>query len=81
MEPYTPSVGEVITVTDEHGREHDALVTIYFGQDRPDCALNCVFVSDDSSKTDPYGRQVERLSSVGRQTEQSAHGRFWNPKA
>ena len=80
-ESYTPKVGEVIRVTDEHGIEHDALVTIYFGGSYPDGALNCVFVSNDESKNDPYGRQLERLSSVSRQSQHTAHGRFWNPKS
>lgn len=81
MEPHTPKVGDVIRATDELGREHDALVTAYWAGDRADGALNCVFVSDDIDKTDPYGRQLERMSSVGRQNELSAHGRFWNPKS
>jgi len=80
MEPHTPKVGDVLVVTDELGVEHDALVTIYFGYDRADGALNCVFVSNDVDKTDPYGRQLERLSSVSRQSDNTAHGRFWNPK-
>ncbi len=80
MNPYIPKVGEVVRVTDTRGEEHDALVTIYFGGEMPDYALNCVFVSNDPTKSDPYGRQVERLSSVGRQNEKSAHGNFWNPK-
>lgn len=80
-EPYLPKVGEVIVVADEYGKLHDALVTIYFGGSHPDMALNCVYVSDDESKDDPYGRQLERLSSVSRQREGvTAHGRYWNPK-
>lgn len=79
--PYTPKVGEVILVTDELGVEHDALVTVYFGGQTPDMALNCVYVSKDESKSDNYGRQTERLSSVSRQREGvTAHGRYWNPK-
>lgn len=81
-EPYTPKVGEVITVTDEMGVEHDALVVVYFGGTQPDMALNCVYVSGDETKSDNYGRQLERLSSVSRQREGvTAHGRFWNPKS
>jgi hypothetical protein len=76
-----PKVGDVITYVDEVGVEHDALVTVYFGGDRPDGALNCVYTSSDESKSDPYGRQIERASSVSRESEQTAHGRFWRPKA
>lgn len=80
--PYTPVVGEVIVYTDEVGVEHDALVTIYFGGNQPDYALNCLYVSKDENKSDNYGRQIERASSVSRQREGvTAHGRFWRPKA
>jgi len=75
-----PSKGDVVTYTDEVGVKHDALVTVYFGGDRPDGALNCVYVSLDNSKSDPYGNQLERASSVSRKSEHTAHGRFWEPK-
>lgn len=39
--------------------------------------INLVYVSYDSSKKDPYGRQVERASSVQHQTQTTANGRFW----
>jgi hypothetical protein len=76
-----PQAGDAIIYTDEVGVEHDALVTIYWGGDREGGALNCVYVSSDPAKTDPYGRQVERASSVSRQGEHTAHGRHWRPKA
>lgn len=76
-----PKVGDVITYVDEIGVAHDALVTIYFGGARPDGALNCVYVSSDENKSDPYGRQLERASSVSRQSEHTAHGRYWIPKS
>lgn len=77
-----PEVGEVITYVDEVGVSHDALVTIYFGGVHPNGALNCVYVSSDTNKSDPYGRQLERASSVSRQNEHTtAHGRYWLPKS
>lgn len=76
-----PQVGDVVIYTDEVGVEHNALVTIYFGGERPDGALNCTFLSSDAAKSDPYGRQIERASSVSRQSEHTAHGRHWKPKA
>jgi hypothetical protein len=79
MDSYKPEVGETILYADEVGRAHHALVTAYWGGDRPDGALNCVYVSSDSEKSDPYGRQIERASSVSRQSEHTAHGRYWNP--
>lgn len=79
--PEIPQVGDVIEYVDEVSVPHDALVTIYFGGEREGGALNCVYLSSDSSKNDPYGRQVERASSVSRESEHTAHGRFWRPKA
>jgi hypothetical protein len=75
-----PSVGDVIVYVDEVSVAHDALVTAYWGGDHPNGALNCVYVSDDDSKKDPYGRQLERASSVSRQGPHTAHGRYWLPK-
>lgn len=81
FDPEIPQVGDVIEYVDEVSISHDALVTVYWGGDRPGGALNCVYVSGDAEKTDPYGRQLERASSVSRQQEGStAHGRFWRPK-
>lgn len=76
-----PNVGDVVTYVDEVSVEHDALVTVYFGGERPDGALNCVYVSSDPKKNDPYGQQLERASSVSRQSEHTAHGRYWKPKS
>lgn len=81
MSEHTPKVGDVVVYTDEVGVEHDALVTAYWMGDKPDGALNCVYITKDTSKTDPYGLQTERASSVSRQNPSAtAHGRFWNPK-
>lgn len=57
---------------DEHRVEHDALLTAVHGtlqRDEDDKIIqipcvNLVYVSLDESKTDPYGRQVERKTSV-----------------
>lgn len=79
--PEKPTVGEAIVYVDETSREHHALVTVYWGGESEGGALNCVYVSSDESKTDPYGRQLERASSVSRYREGvTAHGRFWKPK-
>lgn len=71
--------GDVVILTDEQGHRHNALVTIYHdgGSETPGMALNCVYVSGDGSKSDPYGRQVERMSSVAMLGPQSAHGRYY----
>lgn len=45
------------------------------GVSQPAC--NLLFVTSDTSKTDPYGRQIERSSSVVHKSMQSARGMFW----
>lgn len=39
--------------------------------------VNLVFTTADESKQDPYGRQIERESSVVYRTESSAHGNYF----
>lgn len=81
-DPNLPKVGDVVVYTDELSVEHDALVTAYHGpSDKPNMAINCVFVSNDPEKRDPYGNQLERRSSIGRQSEYTAAGNFWKPKS
>lgn len=75
-----PGPGDVIVYVDEHSRPHDALVTAWWGGDNPMGALNCVYVTADADKRDPYGQQILRASSVSRQSEHTAHGRYWYPK-
>lgn len=80
--PEKPAFGEVITYIDELSVEHDALVTQYWGGSSEGGALNCVYVTVDDTKRDPYGQQLERASSVSRFREGvTAHGRFWKPKS
>ena len=79
--PEKPAAGEVVTYVDEVSVEHDALVTVYWGGESEGSALNCVYVTKDDTKRDPYGQQLERASSVSRFREGvTAHGRYWKPK-
>lgn len=73
----SPKIGDAIKVVDEVGVEHDALVTVYWGGEDPTGPLNAVYVSSDASKHDPYGRQLERLSSLSHKSKTSAPGRYW----
>lgn len=41
----------------------------------PGC--NLVYVAKDTAKGDPYGRQLERATSVVHKSKQPAHGNFW----
>ncbi len=60
----SPKVGSVVIFTDENRRDHNALVTAVWS---PTC-INLMRVSADESKTDVYGRQLERNTSVTRYT-------------
>jgi hypothetical protein len=70
-----PKVGDSVVVTDEHGKVHNGLVTAVHG---PKC-INAIYLSDDENKRDPYGRQVERLSSLQEKDEfvTAPRGRFY----
>jgi hypothetical protein len=86
------SEGQEILYGDHTGVEHDALCTAVWGwkqdevgfatfgeDDSPPC-VNVVYVSKDESKTDDYGRQIERDTSVPHRSAQPAHGNWWKLK-
>lgn len=72
-------VGSHVIVVDPQGKEHDALVTNAFhGMDVEWPSINAVYVSDDESATDQYGRQLaSRVTSVVHESKQYAHGNYW----
>lgn len=83
MDIRTFEVGGVVMWVDEHGQPRPALITAIHGQEsehegvmRYPC-INLVTTTADASKTDPYGRQIERHSSVNHRLQHSAHGRYW----
>lgn len=81
---------EHVVFTDSRGVERSALLTIVHGESSMVPArngqgeqeyhpsVNLVFVTGDPSKTDPYGLQIERESSVVHRNDQGAHGNFWD---
>jgi hypothetical protein len=70
-----PKVGDPVMVTNEVGVVHHGIVTAVHG---PQC-INAVYVSADDTKNDPYGRQLERLSSLAEKGSMGAapRGRFY----
>jgi hypothetical protein len=75
--------GDVVKVVTEDYEERMALVTVVHGEFRedqlPPC-INVVYVSSDPSKRDPYGQQLERMSSLMHQsamTNMRTPGRYW----
>lgn len=73
------AIGDAVIFTDAVSKEHKALVTAVWGSEHSqwEPAINIVFVSDDEARTDQYGRQLERHTSVVHKTAQPAHGMFW----
>ena len=86
------SIGCHVVFTDEHFVDRNALVTAIWTPShefaeagfvsRDDEAigstsLNLVFVSGDDSKDDPYGRQIERQTSIPHASMQGAGGFCW----
>lgn len=71
-------VGEVVVYVDSFRAEHLALVTSVFRSsgEYPD-GCNLVYVSADESKTDTYGRQVERQTSVCHISVNPGNGNCW----
>lgn len=70
--------GKAVKFVDPTGKSHDALVTADWSTKtfNPG-AVNVVYITDDSSKRDPYGQQTERATSVPHKSNQSAHGYYW----
>jgi hypothetical protein len=76
-------VGSPVRVVDEQYNEHTGLVTCVHGQFSEGFTpcINVVYVSGDKTKTDPYGRQVERMSSLQHYLQGPNNmprpGRYW----
>jgi hypothetical protein len=76
-------IGQHVKVTDEVGVEHDGLVTANWGNDvikegSTPPTINVLYVTNDPAKRDPYGNQIERLSSCSHRSQTTAPGRFWD---
>lgn len=73
-------VGDHVIYTDSHRKQHEALVTIVWpnmmGDEQSGC--NLVYVVDDESRDDQYGRQIERETSVVHRSYQPAGGVCWH---
>lgn len=91
METATPirpvGVGDHVKVVTESYEERDALVTTVHGtfpeEGKPGFipCINVVYISSDPAKRDPYGQQVERMSSLQHFSQgpggMPKPGRFW----
>lgn len=70
-------IGDSIVFLDEHRVEHPALVTNVWQSSGGLPGCNLVFVVDDETKTDPYGRQIERRTSIVHESVQPARASCW----
>ena len=71
-------IGSAVEFIDAHRKAHPALITKVWGPSvggQPGC--NLVFVVDDPSKEDNYGRQIERQTSVVHLSGQPAKANCW----
>jgi hypothetical protein len=66
-------IGDVVTYVDENSLVRDALIQCVHNPDY----INVVVISNDPSKEDSYGRQIEHATSVGRKAEFNKAGRHF----
>lgn len=74
--------GDAVLVVDEKYREHIGLVTCVHGSfgDFVPC-INVAYVTSEETKRDPYGQQIDRMSSLQHYSagpnNMPKPGRFW----
>jgi hypothetical protein len=73
MEERQPKIGEPVVYVDPVRVAHAAIITAVHGR----WCTNVVLVSTDATKTDSYGRQIERQTSCVHQQIQEAPGNYW----
>ena len=66
-------VGEAVVYYNPVGKPHAAIVTAVWGP----TMVNVVYVSSDETRTDTYGRQTERATSLGHKSTTQVHGQYW----
>lgn len=77
------TAGDHVVVVTENYETRNALVTVVHGEfreEQPPPCINVAYVSSDESKRDPYGQQLERLSSLQHESATAnmpRPGRFW----
>jgi hypothetical protein len=70
--------GDHVIFSDSFGNDHAALVTSTFSRgDDAEPGCNLVYVSADESRSDQYGRQIERSTSAVHKSSQPAYGMYW----
>lgn len=73
MDQKPLTAGDAVKFYDEYRVPHDAIVTAVHSQ----TCINLVFVSKDPQKSDPYGNQLERRTSVV-DVSLNSHGNYFS---
>ena len=66
-------VGDVVVYHNPVAVAFKALVTAVWSS----VCINVVIVSGDAAKTDSYGRQIERVTSLSWGGNMTVHGNYW----
>ncbi len=89
MENMNLEVGQHAVYVDEDRKHHQALITAVWGEPKRSeegddnhpweswPCINLLWVSDEESQQDQYGRQIERRTSVPHAYDSSAPGFCW----
>lgn len=72
-------VGHQVVYVDPTGAQIPALVTAIWGDPKGPAVpcINLVYVSTDPQRTDNFGRQMERQTSLVHRSAQPAHGNYY----
>lgn len=73
--------GAHVVYFDHHGKVRAALVTRAWSPEKPNPTINLVYVTDDASRTDGYGQQIIRETSVPHFANTTAPGNYWRATA
>lgn len=79
MDAKSVKIGDHVIFVDPVSEERNALVTNVWADPNSQTApgLNLVMIDKDDSRTDPYGRQIHRETSVVHESMQAAPGFYW----
>ena len=72
-DPNTVKIGDNVVYHDPGGSPHNAVVNAVWSPPM----VNLVYVSSDESRTDVYGRQIERATSCTHKSKTQVHGMYW----
>lgn len=70
-------IGDPCTYVDPTGVERPGLITAIHNVSVENPLVNLVVVSIDETKSDSYGRQIERFTSVSHESHPHAHGNYY----